>query len=462
MPNAVVPITKEIANFISNTHITDIPNEVISRGHVHLLDSLGVALVGTNTQVFEKILNYVKLKNAAGSSSIIGTNVTTSPGLAALANGTAMHAHNFDDTAPQPNPDRNGGIHAGAVVVPAALAASETTHKAGSLFSTAIHCGLEVACKLNHAISSQHYQKGYHTTASLGIFGAASATAKILNLSEKSISDTLAIATARAGGVRANFGTMTEQAHCGIAAESGIAAAEFAESGVTGAENIFETGYGWFAATGGGFEENAICGKLGNPWALVDPGTSIKPWPNGALTHPAMTVLTNLISEHHLNPDKIISLVVEVNEKILNTLKFNRPRNPNEARFSMPFALAALLVYGQLDISTFKNEFVFNTKILNMMDKIVFTCHRAAKPGYTNLTSLITIELTNGKKISGQADFSNGSRQSPMEWDDVYEKFERCARSVGYSRTQTQELGKAVITIESAPNLKRLTSALTR
>ena len=258
-------LTIEIANFVVATRLENTPRDVIERGQIHLLDALGLGIAGTESAVFKKIKTYIGTGDQNKTSSIFCNSLRVSPSSAALANGTAMHADNYDDTNPQPTPARNGGMHAGAVVIPAALAVGEALGATGAELSAAMHCGLEVACKLNHGINARHYQSGYHATSSLGIFGATAAAARLLKLDEAGVINALAISTAKAGGIRGNFGTMTEQIHCGTAAESGVAAAEMARSGITGAPAIFERKNGWFGATAGGFIPEAICGKLGKP-----------------------------------------------------------------------------------------------------------------------------------------------------------------------------------------------------
>ena len=158
------------------------------------------------------------------TASVLGTALRTSPPLSALINGTAMHADNFDDTSPQPSPDRNGGIHATAGVLPAILALAEEANLSGRKLTEAFHIGIELLCKLNHTIDPRHYAEGSHTTDTLGIFGAAAGAAKILGLDAAGVAHALALATAWAGGVRAKFDSMVEQAHAGIAAEGGVTA----------------------------------------------------------------------------------------------------------------------------------------------------------------------------------------------------------------------------------------------
>ncbi|MEC9077494.1 MAG: MmgE/PrpD family protein [Pseudomonadota bacterium] len=461
MPENYKELTKEIANFVVATRLENTPHDVIERGQIHLLDALGLGIAGTQSAVFKKIRTYVGTGNKNKTSSIFCNSLRVSSSSAALANGTAMHADNYDDTNPQPTPDRNGGIHAGAVVIPAALAVGEALGATGAELSAAMHCGLEVACKLNHGINARHYQSGYHTTSSLGIFGATAAAARLLKLDEAGIINALAIATAKAGGIRGNFGTMTEQIHCGTAAESGVAAAEMALSGITGAPAIFERKNGWFGATAGGFIQEAICGKLGKPWAIVNPGTSIKPWPNGALTHPAMELMLKLLSENEIKPDKIQEISVQTNQRVRETLVHDNPNTASEARFSMPFALAALVLNGHAGLRTFSDQMVTNPAIKALMRKINFSSYSQIESDYSNVTSLIKLRMNDGQVINGRADFARGSKNAPMNWEEIEKKFRECADHGAWPCEKQTAILSFVRDLESSPNLEPLISALT-
>ena len=212
----------------------------------------------------------------------------------------------------------------------------------------------------------------------------------------------------KSGWYRGNFGFMTEQIHCGTAAESGVAAAEMALSGIKGAPAIFERKNGWFGATAGGFIPEAICDKLGNPWAIVDPGTSIKPWPNGALTHPAMELMLKLLSENEIKPDKIQEISVQTNQRVRETLVHDNPNTASEARFSMPFALAALVLNGHASLRTFSDQMVTNPAIKKLMRKINFSSYSQIESDYSNLTSLIELRMNDGQS-QRRSDFAEAA-----------------------------------------------------
>jgi 2-methylcitrate dehydratase PrpD len=461
MSDSTPPITEEISDFVAKTRLDDIPAEVLHRGRIHLLDALGLALAGSKSPVFSTILTYIDTQSRSNETAILATNIRASAAHSALAIGTAMHADNFDDTNPQPTADRNGGIHAGAVILPAAISVAQITNASGREFSEAIHCGLEVACKLSHAMGQRHYQSGYHSTASLGIFGATAAAAKLLKLDSERISNALGIATVRAGGVRGNFGTMTEQAHCGFASEGGVQAATLAQAGMSAAKNILEKTNGWFEAAGGGYIPEAISGRLGKPWALVEPGTSIKPWPNGALTHPAMTLMLDLQEKYSLTPETIETINVQTNDRVRGTLCHDRPKDADEARFSMQFALAAIITKGRAGLSTFTNQSVEDPGIARSMSKVNFTAFTNVGSDYTNLTTLIEVTLTTGEKFSGRADFAKGSKHSPFDWFAAYEKFVECASFAGWPAKKQKLTADFVKSIENEEELTALIASLT-
>ena len=454
------PVTAQIAAFVAETSLDAIPEAAIARGQAHMLDALGLALAGAAAPATVILRRRAERLGCAGAASVLGATLRTAPSLAALINGTAMHVDNFDDTSPQPSPDRNGGIHATAAVLPAALAVAEARGLSGRALSEAFHVGIEVACKLNHAIGQRHYADGFHVTGTLGIFGAVAAAARLLGLDEDGIGHALAAATARAGGLRANFGAMVEQMHTGFAAEGGIAAAELAADGATGAADIIETRFGWFQAAAGGFLPEAIDGKLGAPWAIVDPGAWIKPYPSGSLTHPAMTLLSDMMEQHGFSGADVATVTVTTNRRLANTLIHNRPADAMQARFSMPFGLAALLVAGRAGLAEFTDDFVNRPEVRAMMERIDYRTYETVEPGFTNVTSFVAVTLADGAVHEGRADFARGSSAAPMSWGDVTAKFLGCAAAAGWPEDRARRVADTVAGLETLSDVRALTRLL--
>jgi len=454
-------LTTEIARFAHETNLEALPPDAIARGRVHILDGLGLALVGSQAPVVHSLVNFAGRVGGTEAASVLGTSLRTAPPLAALINGTAMHADNFDDTSPQASPDRNGGIHATAGVLPAVLALAEEADLSGRALTEAFHVGIEIACKLNHAIDARHYADGFHTTGTLGIFGAAAGAAKILGLDAEGVAHALAVATARAGGVRANFGSTVEQAHAGIAAEGGVAAALLAQEGLAGGDDSLGARIGWLQAAGGGVDADIIRGRLGAPWSIVDPGTWIKPYPSGSLTHPAMTLLASMMREHGFDAETVGNLTVTTNARMVSTLIHNNPADAMQARFSMPFCLAVLLVEGRAGIGEFTDAVVNRPDIKAMIRRIDYGAFETAEPGYSNVTSFVQVTLRDGAVLEGRADYPRGSPEDPMTFDDVAEKFTGCAAAAGWPADRTERIIELVAGLEELESVRELTSQLT-
>jgi 2-methylcitrate dehydratase PrpD len=434
---------------------------VIARGRVHILDSLGLALSGARSRSGEIARDHVaSLMSADHRATVLGTEVKTAPRLAAFVNGTTIHADNFDDTNPQPVPHRNGGIHASGPVLAAALAAAEAAGVTGAEFEAAFHVGAEIACKLNHSIATRHYEGGFHTTGTLTVFGAAAACGRIMSLDAAGVSDALAIAASRAGGVRRNFGSMTEQTHGGHSAECGLAAADLAVRGLGGADEILEGRFGYFDAAGGGWEEGAIRGRLGAPWAFVDPGTWIKPYPSGALTHPAMSLALDLARRNDIIAERIAKVRVRTNRRMANTLIHNRPENALEAKFSMPFCVAIMLVEGRAGLAEFTDETVQRADLRDLVSRIDYSSFDTPGEDYTNVTTLLEIELAGGEIVAGRADFAPGSTADPMHFADVAKKFLGCADHAGWPEDKAARAIELVERLGELDDISALTQTL--
>jgi 2-methylcitrate dehydratase PrpD len=166
------------------------------------------------------------------------------------------------------------------------------------MFLTAFLAGFEVECKIAEAISPEHYKKGFHTSGTIGTFGAAIAAAKLMELSEIQLRYTIGLAASMGAGIRANFGTMTKPLHVGRAAYNGVTAAMLARNGFRANMDALDGPWGFFQVLAGGFDQEKIAGCFANPHSIVDPGVSIKPYPCGVLTHPSMDAMLAIVGEN--------------------------------------------------------------------------------------------------------------------------------------------------------------------
>src|SRR4051794_11100445 len=279
----------------------------------------------------------------------------------------------------------------------------------------AYQVGVEVECKVAEAIDPRHYQHGFHATATCGSIGAAAGAAKLLGLSREATRRAVSIGATQAGGLRENFGTMTKPFHAGRAAENGVVAAEIAALGFTASPNGLEADRGFFRAAGGGFAQEMISGQLGKPWTFHSPGVSIKPHPSGSLTHPGMAVMMDLIRKHDIRPAQVQRVTIGTNHNMPNALIHHRPKNELQAKFSMEFCMAILLLERRGGLEEFTDAIVNRPDVQAMIEKIDFGVNAEAEAaGFDKMTTIVDIALADGRKVSGRADFGKGSPANPM------------------------------------------------
>src|SRR5216683_4989323 len=457
-------ITDYIGRFVTTTRYEDIPGEVIELGKKSILDGLGLALAGSKAQTGALCRQYLEnLGVCDGKSTIIGSARKTSPRFAAFVNAVSIHADDFDDTQLAVAKDRVYGllVHPTVPVLPAALALAERGGVSGKELMLAYHLGVEVECKIVEAISPRHYQDGFHSTGTCGPFGSAAASAKLLRFDLSKTLNAFGLAASQSGGLRENFGTMTKPFQAGHAAESGLLSAGLVSLGWTAAEQILEAERGFFHAFGGSFDPGAIMDRLGKPWTFTSPGISLKPYPSGSLSHPAMTELGRLIEVHQLQAAQVEKLDVGANHQMTTTLLHHRPKTGLEAKFSMEFCMAILLLRGKAGLGEFSDKVVQRADVQEMVGRInVYVDPEAESAGYDKMTSLLRIHLKDGRVITGRADFAKGSPANPMSFDEAAAKFRECAEFATWPGHKTESLITQVKTLDSARDLSALSPLL--
>lgn len=453
-------MTSEVAEFVRGTTLADIPSVVVENGKKSILDGFGLALSGSVAKSGELVRRHLSSQALGeGAGTVIGWNRRLAPRFAAFANGVGIHADDYDDTQLAVAKDRVYGLltHPTAPALPAALAVGEARGASGADVMLAYHLGVEVECKIAEAIDPRHYRTGFHATATCGTFAAAAAAGRLMDLDQGAVCRALSIAGSQSAGLRENFGTMTKPFHAGRSSESGVVAAEFAELGWTASENILEAMRGFFRAAGGGYDPAAIRGKLGSPWTFDEPGVSIKPHPSGSLTHPGMTEMLDLIRDNDLKASDVAHVRVGTNSNMPNALIHHRPTNELQAKFSMEFCMAILLLEGRGGLPEFTDEVVNRDDVQAMIQKVDFVVDdRAEEAGYHKMTTYIDIETKDGRTISGVADFGKGSPANPMSYDEVANKFRENASFAGWDTARTEQVIETVAAFETLKGLDDL------
>jgi 2-methylcitrate dehydratase PrpD len=297
----------------------------------------------------------------------------------------------------------------------------------------------------------------------VGTIGAAAGAAKLLGLDREATRRALSLGATQASGLRENFGTMTKPFHAGHAAEGGVVAGELASLGFTSSPNGLEADRGFFRAAGGGYAAEMIAGKLGKPWTFHSPGVSIKPHPSGSLTHPGMAVMMDLIRRHDLRPERVKRVSVGTNHNMPNALIHHRPTNELQAKFSMEFCMAILLVERKGGLEQFTDEVVNRRDVQELIGRVSFGVHPEAEAaGFDKMTTIIEVELDDGTVVEGRADFGKGSPANPMTDEELAEKFRQCAAWGGLDRERTRAVLDLAWRIEELADVRELTRLLRR
>jgi 2-methylcitrate dehydratase PrpD len=457
-------ITGEIVDFICKTSHQGIPPEVIQLGKRCLIDGFGVILAGSTERCSQIIRELIDRAGTSSQATTLGKGSReTSVSLAALANGTSGHAMDFDDTQLSTSPDRIYGLltHPTIPALSAALAVSEEVNAPGMRFLESFLIGFEVECKIAEAINPDHYKKGFHTSGTIGTFGAAAGAAKLLGLDRQQTARALGIAASLSSGIRANFGTMTKPLHVGRAAQNGVTAAHLASLGFTSDSSSLDGPWGYFQIFGGGFDEEKISGKMGNPHTIVDPGVSVKPYPSGVLSHPSMDAFLDIVEEYDIQPEQVEEIRLGAGSNILNPLRYQNPQTALEAKFSLPFCLASIVLERKAGIRQFRDEFVKSPAVQDMMKRIkTYLNPDIESRGYDRILSIVDVKLKDGKTLTKESGPYRGSPQNQLTQGELSEKFRECAELV-LDEGKTSEALRLINGVEELANVRELIRVLT-
>jgi 2-methylcitrate dehydratase PrpD len=459
--------TAAVVEFIGQAAWTRFPAEAVTIAKRCIIDGLGVMLAGSAQPASRILREHVRAVEGRAEATAVGVpTLRTGAAMAALVNGTSGHALDWDDTQLATSPDRIFGLLTHPTIPPlvAALAIGERQHASGRQLLEAFLTGFEVECKIAEAIHPSHYMKGFHSSGTIGTFGAAAAAAKLLGLDAARTTDALAIAASSAAGIRVNFGSMTKPLHVGRAAENGVRAAELARAGFTGGPDALDPPWGFFQvfSHGDGFDPDRIVARLGNPHTIVWPGVSIKPYPCGVLGHPTIDAMRRLVVDHDVRPERIAAIRVRAGSNILNPLRYDMATNELEAKFCPAFMVSAIALRRKAGIHEFTDEFVQSAPVQAMMRRVerVLDPEIEAK-GWEKIRSIVEVDLDDGRTLVEAADERyRGGPDLPFTREDLYEKFSDGA-SLVLAETRVQDAFRMVESLDELADIGELVRVLT-
>jgi 2-methylcitrate dehydratase PrpD len=443
-----------LAEFVVKTSLEECPSEAIVKVRRAALDTLGVMLAGAGEPVARIVRRVVRAEGGIALATVVGTALKTAPGWAALANGAAGHAHDFDDT--------NFALlgHPSVPLLSTALAAAEAEMAGGRALVLGYIIGFEIDVALGTALNPNHYTRGWHATSSIGTLGCAAAAARIMGLDLVQTRHALAIAASHASGLKENFGSMTKPYHAGHAARNGLLAAQLAREGMTASETALEGKQGYTAAFGGASGLAEAIESLGRRWQLIESGIAVKPYPSCALTHSAIDALIDLRAEHRLSARDITSVHVGVTAVVPDVLAHARPTNALERKFSMQYCAAAALAEGRVDFGSFADGEIANADTRELMGRVAMAIDPGLPQGVEqNAWSRVTVRLRDGRTLSTEPRGARGHPDTPLSDAALRDKFLGCARTV-LASDEAEGVAEQIGHLEDIPDIRALTSRL--
>ncbi len=458
--------TEAVVEFVTGSTLKGMPGEALSVARQCVTDGLGVILAGSTTVGSAILRDYVRTTAGASEATTFGAGVLRcGAAAAALVNAAAGHAMDYDDTQLSSTPDRIFGLLTHPTLPPltAALALGERLGAPGSRVLEAYLVGFEVECKMAEAIDPGHYKNGFHTSGTLGTFGAVTAAAKLLGLDAAAFANALAIASSMSSGIRVNFGTMTKPLHVGRAAQNGVVAAELAARGFTGGANALDGPWGYFRVFGSGapFDAARLIGVLGNPYSIIWPGVSIKPYPCGSLGHPSMDAMLKLVVDHDVKPEQVKAIRLRAGSNILNPLRYRTAHSELEAKFCPAFMMSSLVLRRKAGIHEFTDAFVRSAAVQDMMKKVTPVLDPGIEArGFEKMRSIVEVDLVDGRTLAEEADERyRGGPEHPFTREDLRAKFSECAELV-LDRDAIGEAFDLIGSIEQLPDIRALVDAV--
>jgi len=442
-------LARRLAEWIVATRYDALPPQAVRWGKVALLDTLGVTLAGSVEEAPAIVGDVLGLQSGDGPCLILGGSRRVRELDAALVNGTAAHALDFDNTA-----KRLGG-HVSAVMVPALIAAGEAHGAHGRDVILAHAVGYEVGARIGRCVNPHHSEKGWHPTATIGVFAVAAACARLLGLSAAQTETALALATSLAAGTKANFGTMTKPLHAGQCARGGLLAVRLAQKGFTAHSGAFEHKQGFFNVFSGAGHFDASRALEGwDEWEIVSPGASYKLYPCCYSTHSAVEAARNLVRRHGPFDARSIARV-DSRTSAFGLAHTDRPRPDSAlaAKFSVQYCVARALLHGQVVLEHFEGDAWADPAVSELLGR-VHAAPYTGKPFREDdpFDAEVTVTMADGRTFFEKVDRPLGrTSDNPIAPADLRAKFEDCASRVLTPQAATAACKRIEVFEEEGP-----------
>ena len=447
-------LTADLGRFLANIEFDQLPSGVLPLVRGGYTDTVGVMMVGITEPVVDIVRRTLVDPGKNREARACLSSLYVSAADAALLGGTAAHALDYDDQSLSGHPS--------AVLVPALLAEGEMLGSSGRELVTAYVAGYEVWAELLRRDANYH-RKGWHPTAVFGLIAAAAATAVLHRLPAERAAAALAIAASYAGGLAANFGTMTKPFHAGRAARDGLAATRLAAAGMTAGRDTLEKPQGFLNAFSPGTPDLESPARAGTEWYLLRQSLCIKKYPTCYFMHRSFDAAVRLLAGRGLGPDDIAEIEVTMGKGQTTVLVNQRPQTGLEAKFSEQFAMAAAVILGRMGVAEVTDAVVRRADIQAFFPKVKLNPvdeYDARDPAHSP-TERVVIRLVNGAVLdSGLVAVIRGHAYDPMSVAELWAKFSDCT-ALTHAEPEARRLFGMLQAIDELPSVRDLPSCNT-
>ena len=449
-------MTEKFADFCEQLRYEDLPHDVIKRTKLLILDTVGIIIRARHdAESTSSLVSAIeKLEMSNGSCQVFSDNKSYSPSAAALLNGTLAHSLDFDDTHAE------ASLHSSAPILAAALAAAEMNKSSGQQLITACVVGYEIQIRLGLAGgSSSHYKKGFHPTATCGIFGAAAAAGYLMGLTKEQYISAFGIALSQSAGSMQFLtdGAWTKRSHVGQAAQNGLSCAIMAAEGFKGPSKAFEGQWGYFHSyASGGDMEKAIDG-LGKKFETLNLG--VKPYPSCRYSHAAIDGIIELKNELGFSTAELDDIDIGLSETALNIIGYplsdkQNPKSVVDGQFSMPFCAAVTVKSGGLKWDDYKNH-LNDSDTLSLCNKIKVSPDKDAEECCPEYMSAKVKVVVKGKKYEKFVKIPKGEPENFMEDSEFISKF-RSLTEPYLSNERIDHLTGSMLKLDQSNNINSI------
>lgn len=436
--------SKQLAKDIYKLSKAATTDEVLNAGSCCVLDFFAGALAALNEPIAKRISMSIKKFGDAPQATVLVNSESAPAPFAALANGTLGHALDYDDTL------WTYIGHSTAVILPAALAVAEIEDCGGKEMLAAFSLGVEVAHRIGAPITPDLSKFGWHASPSVGVFGAAASASLLTGGDVNSLSRAISLATNMSSGIKENFGSSAKPFVIGWASHAGVIASIFAQQGFSGSEEAFEGKQGFYKT----FVKrlpNSLNDVADNKMAIVSPGVSFKLYPSCTGTHPSIEAIISLRQQKEIRINEISHIRIEVTPEVPHELIYPIPSSPSQGKFSLPYCVAIALIYGDVGLEHFKDEYLANPDVKDIMKRVEVVSNEnlSRETGDHNPAAKLTIDLYAGEKIEKTVNSAKGSPGKPLTLKDLKNKFRKCAQWAGLSPRKTEQFIEEILSLRS-------------